>query len=237
MQDLPIYPFPVTFLILSVVMIIRYFLLAGGAYLFTLKTRPNPIEKKRVSPIQIKRDIKWSVLSSLVFAFFGAILIEAWHSGITLIYLNPSEKGLWYLPVSFFVYLFLHDTYFYWTHRLLHMKSLRRFHLAHHESLIPTAWTSFSFHPVEGIIQSLILPVLVMVIPIHWTMFILFLLVMSVCGIFNHLGYEFYPSFFEKKLHLISATHHQIHHGRLQYNLGLYFTFWDKIMNTEWERP
>jgi lathosterol oxidase len=228
--NVPVYSFPVTVLILSIVMVVRYFFLAGGFYLLTKRS-------KAASRKQMRREMLWSVISSLVFGFFGAVLIHAFLNGKTKIYFRIEEWGLTYLFLSLGLYLFIHDTYFYWTHRLLHLVKFEKVHYIHHESRIPTAWTSFAFHPVEALIQAIILPVLVFLIPIHWSMLVAFLLIMSVCGVINHLGVEFYPPFLEKKLKLISASHHQLHHQKVKHNFGLYFTFWDHWMNTEWERP
>lgn len=214
-------------------MLSRYFLLAGLFRVICKKSHKEPIDKGTVSPRQIKRDIYWSVQSSLIFALAGTVLIKLWQAGETQIYYDFQQYGLWYLIFSLGIYLFIHDTYFYWTHRLLHVFQFKKCHFVHHESRIPTAWTSFSFHPIEAVIQALILPVLVILIPIHWTVLVSFLVIMSLCGLLNHLGFDFYPSFLEKKFSLISATHHQRHHKQVTVNYGLYFTFWDKLMKTE----
>ena len=233
MIQLPVYSFPVTFLILSAVMVVRYFLLSGTFRFICKHAGKPPIDKGFVSSQQIKRDIYWSIQSSIVFALAGTVLIKLWQAGQTSIYYEAQKYGLWYLLISLGIYLFIHDTYFYWTHRLLHRYQFKKCHFVHHESRIPTAWTSFSFHPIEAIIQALILPVMVWLVPIHWVVLIAFLMIMSVCGLMNHLGFDFYPTILEKKISLISATHHQRHHKQVTVNYGLYFTFWDKLMKTE----
>ena len=127
----------------------------------------------------------------------------------------------------------MHDTYFYWSHRLSHKFYHLKIHHAHHKSRIPTAWTSFSFHPVEALLQAIIIPAMVFFIPVHLSVLLIVLTIMTAFGLTNHLGYEIYPSFFERKLSLITARHHQVHHSHLSKNFGLYFTFWDKWMGTE----
>ena len=53
---------------------------------------------------------------------------------------------------SLLVYLFLHDTWFYWTHRWMHRpKPFRIAHAVHHASRPPTAWAAMSFHPWEAV--------------------------------------------------------------------------------------
>lgn len=188
MIDLPVYPFHITFLILFAVMVIRYFMLAGLFYYSSNKSLRPLITPISSSEKRTSDDIKWSVISSSVFALSGAILINLWQSGKTLIYTDIGRYGFLYLIISLPLLMFVHDTYFYWTHRLLHSKVLfKRFHLAHHQSRIPTAWTSFAFHPGEAIIQAIILPLMLMIIPVHWMVLVAFLMIMTILGILNHL--------------------------------------------------
>ena len=59
---------------------------------------------------------------------------------------------------------------------------------------------------------------------------------MTVSSVVNHLDIEIYPLWFQKSRfgqQFIGATHHHHHHTEFLTNDGLYFTFWDKIMNTE----
>lgn len=233
-MTLPVFAPYVTFLFLTMVMIGRYFLLAGLFYLLTLKSSKAPISQRQRTAMQNKQDIKWSLLSSLIFAASGTLLIELWHRGETRIYLEAAEYGWFYFCLSLPLFLFLHDTYFYWTHRWLHHRKIyRHVHKVHHDSVVPTAWTSFAFHPGEAFIQALILPGLLIMLPLHWTLLIAFLSLMTLTGILNHLGYEFYPPFLEKRLGIINASHHQHHHEEVRKNFGLYFTWWDHWMKTE----
>jgi sterol desaturase/sphingolipid hydroxylase (fatty acid hydroxylase superfamily) len=59
---------------------------------------------------------------------------------------------------------------------------------------------------------------------------------MTTTSVINHLNTEIYPRDFNKHWFgrwWIGATHHSLHHAQFRYNFGLYFTFWDKIMQTE----
>lgn len=217
--------FLLSFIILSVIMVGRYFLMAGVfAHLWPMKERNRS---------QVRRDIKWSLMSSSIFAFFGALVIFSWEKGWTKIYLDIGAFPFWYIPLSLVLYLFVHDTYFYWTHRWMHQHYFRQIHFAHHESRDPTAWTSFAFHPYEAVIQAILLPVLILMVPIHLSILGVFLVLMSLFGVTNHLGHEIYSENLSKKYSLITATHHDLHHKKMTYNFGLYFSFWDKWMRTE----
>jgi lathosterol oxidase len=222
------------FLIIFTAMLLRYFGLAGLMYWVCLRTKKTPLSHSRFLDTQVKRDIYWSILSTLIFAIMGTYVFDQWQKGNTQIYDDISDYGLIYWILSLPLVLVIQDTYFYWTHRLLHHKNFfHPFHSAHHQSRIPSAWTSFAFHPVEALIQALILPLILIFIPIHFSVLILFLLLMTFFGIFNHLGYEFLPRSLEYKLGVITATHHHIHHQKVSQNYGLFFNWWDQWFGTE----
>ena len=59
---------------------------------------------------------------------------------------------------------------------------------------------------------------------------------MTVTSVINHTGYEIYPDSWLKSLfgkHVISASHHSLHHEKYSCNFALYFRFWDKLMGTD----
>lgn len=209
-----------TFLVLLAALTARYFVLSGGFYLWHNKGR------------DIGRDVLWSLQSTVVFSLFGTLLFHLWHQGHLQVYFDAGSFPLWYLPLSFLFYLFLQDTYFYWTHRLMHRFCYRTVHAAHHESRNPTAFTSFAFHPIEAMIQAAFLPVILLFVPIHVTGLITFLFFMSLFGVTNHLGKEIYSAKYYEPLRLITASHHQLHHLHPGKNFGLFFTFWDRWMKT-----
>jgi sterol desaturase/sphingolipid hydroxylase (fatty acid hydroxylase superfamily) len=130
----------------------------------------------------------------------------------------------------------MHDTYFYWTHRLMHIPWLFRWiHATHHRSTNPTPWAAFSFHPGEAIIEAGIIVLIVITIPCHPWAIGVFLLYMTTITVMGHLGYEIFPSRFRKSSIgqlQNTATNHDVHHRHSRYNYGLYFTFWDRLMGT-----
>ena len=135
--------------------------------------------------------------------------------------------------------MFIHETYYYWLHRWMHKSYIyRSMHKTHHDSINTSAFTSFSFHPLESIAQAIVIPGLIFVLPMHISILAILLMIMTVSAIINHLGIELYPNGFHQHWMgkwLIGATHHNLHHKKFRCNYGLYFTFWDKWMNTESE--
>jgi Delta7-sterol 5-desaturase len=226
--------------VLFAIILARYFLFAGGLYWLFYKRGLAPLRKIRPEPPapgMIQKEIGWSILTSAIFALSGAFMLHAWESGRTVLYARVEDYGWTWLGLSLPVLLVLHETYFYWTHRWIHHPWLFRWvHRVHHESHNPTPWAAFSFHPLEAILQAVILPALVWVVPTHFAVLLAFLMIMTVLGVINHLGYEIYPRGAEETAlgrELINASHHYLHHNRARCNFGLYFTFWDRWMKTE----
>lgn len=221
---------------------LRYLISAGIFYWYYFKLKSEKFRNKRLSKRgfrkgQLRKEIYWSMWSSVIFGFFGAITYLLWQKGFTAIYLDPGKFGFWYLPASFILLSLLHETYYYWLHRWMHKpKIFKRVHKVHHDSLVPSPWTAFSFHPWESLLEAIIVPLLLLVLPVHPIILGFYLIFMTLSSVINHLDIEIYPSFFIKsrlgKL-FIGATHHHFHHAEFKTNFGLYFTFWDRLMNTE----
>ncbi len=214
---------------------VRY-LLSSGAFAWATSMR-HPELYAGLKP-QISREIRWSLSSAAIYGIPAGIVAWGWDNlGWTLIYRDLADYPLWYLPISVFLFLFAHDTWFYWTHRLMHRPWwFKTAHAVHHESRPPTAWAAMSFHPWEALTGAVVIPILVFTIPIHVAALGLVLTVMTVMGITNHIGWELFPKFVVNgKLGnwLITATHHQKHHDAYRGNYGLYFRFWDKICGTD----
>lgn len=184
----------------------------------------------------IRHDITLSVSSALLFALLAALIMSTYNAGSTLLYSSIDEYGWWYLVFSFFAILVLQDTYFYFTHRLLHHPRLfRRMHQGHHRSRIPTPWTSFAFEPSEALIHGLFFVGLVFVIPLHFVTLIAALTTMTLWAMATHLGFEVLPPSRVRPWWcrgLIGPVHHAIHHRQHQVHFGLYFTFWDRVLGT-----
>ncbi len=227
---------------LYVIIVVRYFAVAGLFYWVLWKRDPARVRARKLTSLEpgrdvIAREIRWSVITSIVYAVPGSFVLESWKNGGTALYTSLDAHGVPYLLASVVVYLFIHDTYFYWTHRAMHRPKLfRLLHKVHHESRQPTPWGAFSFHPYESVIGAAVIPVLVFVIPIHVGALLFVLVVMTVCSVLNHAGYEVFPDRWLRGLpgrHLISAAHHNLHHQRYSCNFALYFRFWDKLMGTD----
>ena len=231
-----------TLVVLTFFIVLRYFMIAGFFYWALWLRSDNLLHARRLaqkSPTAklIRHEIRWSVISSVIYAAAGVLIIEAWRSCYTRIYFDVADYGVVYLLLSVPLYLFLHDTYFYWTHRIMHHPKLFTImHRVHHESRQPTPWAGFSFHPWEALVGAAVVPLLVFLIPIHVGALIFLLILMTITGVTNHAGFELLPDRWMRGFvcrHWISATHHNLHHQNYTMNYALYFRFWDRVMGTD----
>jgi sterol desaturase/sphingolipid hydroxylase (fatty acid hydroxylase superfamily) len=222
--------------------LIRYFLIAGGAYLLFYLVLKKFLTKRslRLKPpmsSSIRNDIQSSVLSAVIFAFCAALIIQEYGLGITLLYTEPYKYGLWYLGVSFVAVLILQDTYFYFLHRIFHHPLVFKWiHHGHHSSGEPTPLSSFAFDLLEAIVQALFFLVVIFIVPIHFITLGVVLMTMTVWSVVSHLGFEISsassPHHWLKKW-FIGSKHHWLHHRKYTVHYGLYFTFWDRLLGTQ----
>lgn len=222
-------------LAMTLIVGVRYLIVSGG---FAWATRLRHPGLYAGLDRQMAREVGWSLASAAIYGIPAGIVAWGWQSlGWTRIYSDVSAYPLWYLPLSVFLYLFLHDTWFYWTHRWMHRPAVFRIaHAVHHDSRPPTAWAAMSFHPVEALTGAVVIPALVFAIPIHVGALGLVLGIMTVMGVTNHMGWEIFPrAMWQGPLGawLITASHHQRHHEEYGCNYGLYFRFWDRMCRTD----
>lgn len=223
------------------VLSIRYIVFSGIAFwIFWVwkkeKFRFHRIQDKFPDKQKIYGEIKYSFLTFIIFALVGVGIFLAKKNGYTLIYNDVSQYGKLYLFFSIIVSIVVHDTYFYWTHRLMHHKLLfKKFHQVHHNSTNPSPWAAFSFHPYEAVVEAGIVPLLVMIMPMHPIAIVSFVIFMTILNVIGHLGYEFWPDNFTRSPFTFwnnTSTHHNMHHQKYNCNYGLYFNWWDRICNT-----
>lgn len=192
--------------------------------------------KEKVDTKQIKRELKNSIYTLLVGVFLSTIVLYFSTKGYAKIYTNISEYNIIWAFSSFLILLIIDDTWFYWCHRLLHHPKLfRLIHFEHHKSTDVNPFTSLSFHFLEPFLLSFwIIPVSFFV-PVYAPVLGIIQLWGLLDNIKSHLGYEFYPHWWNKSAlrFLTSSTHHNMHHSKFHGNYGVHFRFWDKLLKTE----
>lgn len=220
----------------------RYSFFAGLAFvLFYVLYRQKWLYKR----IQLRfpenrdylREFGYSMLTIFIFATITYPLIAIPSiAKYTTRYQDIAEYGWAYYFLLFPVLFVMHDTYFYFAHRLMHQKRLfNLFHLVHHKSTNPSPWAAYAFHPLEAVVEVGIVVVFLFTVPIHKTHLMLFFLMMIVYNVYGHLGYELYPKGFHKTRigrWINTSVNHNQHHQYFKGNYGLYFLFWDRVLGT-----
>lgn len=185
------------------------------------------------------------VLLSLVSVYIFALCIcvplgnQFFMSRLSLCDMDDESHTWYYIIWSTAILVILHETYFYWSHRLLHTKFLyNQIHYVHHLARNPSPWSVFLLHPVEAFLQGLFYTMTFLIVPTNWKQLAAFYFVMHLQDMYNHLGYEIYPKGWHKHWlgrWINTAVAHYLHHsGRHgQGNYSFYFLFWDKLMGTE----
>ncbi|MCX7978671.1 MAG: sterol desaturase family protein [Bdellovibrionaceae bacterium] len=230
------------FCLVTGIVILRYFAIVGPIWALFYKLRPAWTRRRQIYDELPGQDIqvfemKWSLWSAVVFGFTGAVMGLVWQQGYTKIYLQFEEYGWSWFFLSPLAMSFVHDFYFYITHRLLHQPWwYRKVHWIHHESLTPSPWASFSFHPFESFLNAIIIPLMVLFIPIHPVMLIAYLTFMTISAVTNHMGFEILPRGAAEHWlgkWLVSGVHHTEHHRYFRFNYALFYTWWDRWLKTE----
>lgn len=220
----------------TILFILRYILIAG-LFFFILyvwkKKRYSSLKIQKKFPIssQIRREVIYSLLTFIIYGGSIWVFLLWIENEKTKLYIDVSDNGILYFITSIFLMIVIHDTYFYWTHRLIHHSKLFKYiHKIHHSFKSPTPWASFAFHPFEAIISLGFIPIILFTIPYHHLALILFVTFLTVYNIIIHLGYSI-PRLNQFK-YSNTPEAHDYHHLKSKGNYGLYFTFWDKIMGT-----
>jgi len=220
---------------------LRYFVFAGLSYMIFYCWEKDKFRKFKIQAAEpgkavINSELKYSISTIVIFASMALLVMRSPLNAYTKVYHNLGDHSAWYFIFSVFAAIFIHDTYFYWTHRLMHWKKIFPYvHHIHHKSHNPTPLAAFSFHPFEAVVEIGVLPVIVFLIPIHPLAVGIFSLYMIVLNVIGHLGFEFMSERFvqNKVLRLFNtSTHHNMHHHYNKSNFSLYFNFWDRLMGT-----
>ncbi|GAB4538116.1 MAG: hypothetical protein Tsb0014_27510 [Pleurocapsa sp.] len=214
-------------------------MVAGVTYWWFYCSQHSPIEQsdnlQSPSPKSIKKDIILSVFATVASAICAASVMIGYDFGVTKLYWTVSDRGIIYLIASFIGVILLQDTCFYFFHRGFHHPLVYNWlHRGHHSSKNPTPWTSFALDFPEALIQGLFIFAVVSIVPLHIYVLTLWLIVMTVWSLVNHLGFELFPPFLDSWLSkwLISSDYHSLHHRIYTRHFGLYFTFWDRLLGT-----
>lgn len=208
-------------------------------FLLKKKMTYKKIQQKNTINKDIMREFLYSLLSIVFFAFFVTVIFKTSLINYSFLYTNINEHSKLYFLFTIFLCILIQDTWFYWMHRLMHIKIIFKYiHIIHHKSINPTPFSAYSFHPIEAFIESSVFYIILFIIPIHPLAVFIAVNLSLLINVYGHLGYEIFPKKITKTFLfkiINTSVHHNMHHRNIKGNYGLYFRFWDKLMGTEFK--
>jgi lathosterol oxidase len=145
---------------LLIIITLRYFLIAGVAYLIWYKLKRNKLAYKKIQQHfperkDYQREIFYSLITIIIFAVVPAAMLLTPFRQYTQYYEHINEHSMGWFWLAFPTMFIVHDTYFYWMHRAMHQPNLfKLFHVVHHKSTNPSPWAAFSFQPSEAFFEA-----------------------------------------------------------------------------------
>lgn len=195
------------------------------------------IQKDRVlSPTQIARDVRQSIVSLAVIAFFFSL--GSWFYGRLGWGFHPARMTVPGALLSFIASMVLYDTWFYWLHRLIHHRRLfKHVHRWHHMTTSPVVWSNNSDTLLDNCFLQSYWLIAHFIIPISPVVLLAHKIYDQITGAIGHSGHEYGGRLFTPPSPLASVTHHDRHHRHFRCNYGTHFTHWDWLMGTLDDRP
>lgn len=229
--------------------LLRYFFLIG-CFFGLIQLTKKSLQHFKIYPGEgapysfLIREAFLSSISMIIYSTWATSYVVIAQKNI--IHLIDYSKDFGYF-FSFLIYsaiimaqLVLYDFYFYIMHYLMHRPRFFKYvHKVHHQSRKLNPWSSFSFNPIETIIDGLGILLILLIFRMEIIPAAIFIVLIFIWTIYIHLGYEFTGKIVGKKaiqspwLRWISTpTFHYLHHARYRYNYGFFITAWDYFFKT-----
>jgi len=115
---------------------------------------------------------------------------------------------------------------YYW-HRIMHFKYFYKlFHKYHHYYKSPEPWDDMYIHPIEAFGYYCILYGPPFYLSLHYLSFIVYMIIMGICGILDHSG------IFICIPYIYNTKDHDKHHSKFNVNYSFPFPFMDILHQT-----
>lgn len=172
--------------------------------------RKKKNQKKYPSDTTIKLELRYMGQAAMIHILTGFLLDYVLYAKPYLLFTNFFSNAVLSFIASFVILVIVHDAYFYWLHRLIHVGWLYdKVHVYHHKFLNPTPFSTLATHPVETFLLLAHIPFIVCILPVSETALTVFVCMIVISSTFGHLGFEMRPhSVFKKPIikHLITTT-------------------------------
>ena len=226
-------PWVLLWLILTGSFAALYGCFAGVSLLLTRRLLPQcgigtTIDARPPAPGQIRSEIWWTSGSIAIFAAYGVVTLALDQAGVVDIRWHDTPVG----ALRDMSLLFLwNEVHFYFCHRLLHSRwLLQRVHAVHHRSVVPTPFSTYSFHSVEAFLLSSVMLLWLLVLPLGITTVILFPALSLLLNCIGHMNYAIFPRAGVEDI-LAGCRRHTWHHTHGG-NFGFYLPWLDTLFGT-----
>ncbi len=220
----------------------RYVVFALATWLLIWVILAKPLASRKIRTdvpptIQLVKEFFFSVRSIAVFSTVGILYGILDNMGWMWGHVVADKLGPIWAVATFIALAYGHDTWFYWTHKIMHHpKMFKHWHKTHHKSYNPSPFTAYSFDMKEAFVQAIYLVFWSLIVPTSYVVITAYMIFQIARNTIGHCGYELFPANKDGKPlfdWMTTVTHHDLHHARASYNYGLWFTHWDRWMGTE----
>ncbi len=191
------------------------------------------IESRPLAHNQVRTEILNSLVSIAIFAGYGVLTVHAERVGVIDIDWSP---GMATVLINLALLTVWNEVHFYACHRLLHTRWLyRKVHAVHHRSVVPTPFTTYSFHWVEAAMLSSVMILMALVWTLDIVTMIVFPGISLIANSIGHMNYAVFPNKDHGEL-LAACQRHTAHHTRWNGNYGFYWPLLDRWLGTRLPR-
>ena len=220
----------VMFLVFAGGGMLYFFSIASLAYfLYFKKFKDRFHPDYELDPEEMKSAIKWVVIGIIGN---GALMLPI-HlliaKNYSKMYYDVSDHGWGWIFAQVILLLVFTETLIYWTHYAFHRVPWlwKYVHERHHKYRVPQPYSALSFNPMDSFLQAVPHHIAAFFFPVHAVVYVAsvtFVTLWAVC-IHDRVSFFRWPW-------LNYTDHHTLHHWYSDFNLGQYFTFWDRLVGT-----
>lgn len=223
------YTYPVLYVLTFSYFLFLYFILG---FLFLQACRV--LEKRGIVQLisegntKIGYEIRHSLLSIAIFGFSSLPVIFLIRMGT----ITVSENTFLNIIAGLILLNLWNEVHFFTIHRLMHIPFfMKRVHVVHHRSKVPTVFSVYSFHWFEALLLSTVPLTIAPFISLAPIAIFLYPMCSILLNFSGHCNYRFGNG--AGKSWRNFATGHNQHHRKGSRNYGFLLNFLDKLFKTQ----
>ncbi|MEQ9437979.1 MAG: sterol desaturase family protein [Cyclobacteriaceae bacterium] len=222
--------FLLTLLFFGLLYFISAGLASGLAKWLSHRQQGQSMHTTPVTNRQIRKEIRRSLVSIVVFALLAIPVQVAYAHQI--IHINWSLQVYTLIP-EILVLFFWNELHFYACHRLLHHPWLfRRVHYQHHQSTTPTPYATYSFHWFEAFLLGTVIYLPLSLFSFQYLALLSLPVLSILLNTLGHWDYDLAPEKSPDHWLKFSFRHSQ-HHRRVRGNYGFFLPYFDQLFRTK----